>query len=51
MRRLLATLADGSFEAGQHSVEWNGSTVASGVYFYRLTTPEYTDTKKMVLLK
>ena len=51
MRRLLTTLANGPFEAGPHSVEWDGSTVASGVYFYRLTTPDYSDTKKMVLLK
>jgi hypothetical protein len=39
-----------------HRVQWNGrgdngEEVASGVYFYRLTTGDYTRTKKMVLLK
>jgi flagellar hook assembly protein FlgD len=42
--------------AGGFSVTWDGASnagenVASGVYFYRLTAKEYTDCKKMVLLK
>jgi PKD repeat protein len=42
--------------AGRHEVEWNstdqsGNPVASGVYFYRLTTSEQTLSKKMLLLK
>ncbi|MFZ5980430.1 MAG: T9SS type A sorting domain-containing protein [Candidatus Zixiibacteriota bacterium] len=41
----------GSNEAGTYEIEWNASNVASGVYFYRLTTGNYTETKKMVLLK
>ena len=37
-------------------VEWDGSnnagqTVSSGVYFYRLVTKDFSQTKKMVLLK
>jgi len=39
-----------------HTVEWDGrnnagQAVASGVYFYRLVTTEFTQTRKMVLLK
>lgn len=54
--RLVRTLADGSFEAGAHSVEWNGtdggnSPVASGVYFYRLTAGGVDQTRKMLLMK
>ena len=50
------SLANGNFTAGQHSVVWNGqddngSTVSSGVYFYRITTNEYTETKKMIMIK
>jgi hypothetical protein len=41
----------GSAEAGFVSVEWNASNNASGVYFYKLTAGNFTDTKKMVLLK
>ena len=36
---------------GLNEVTWNGSGSASGVYFYRLTTADFTSTKKMVLLK
>ena len=41
---------------GGHVAIWNGTNnngaqVSSGVYYYRLTTPGYTNTRKMVLLK
>ncbi len=51
MGQLVATLADRRFEAGQHTIEWNGSQVASGVYLYRLRAGDFVDTKKMILLK
>ncbi|MEW5701502.1 MAG: T9SS type A sorting domain-containing protein [Candidatus Zixiibacteriota bacterium] len=46
----------GSSDAGIVNVAWDGrtadgSSVATGVYFYRVTTPNFTATKKMVLLK
>jgi flagellar hook assembly protein FlgD len=49
-------LRDGTRSAGLHRVTWDGrdsrgNTVASGVYFYRLDAGEFTDTKKMVLMK
>jgi flagellar hook assembly protein FlgD len=49
-------LASGEQEAGKHVVEWDGrndagSPVGSGVYFYRMTTPGFANSKKMVLLK
>lgn len=37
--------------AGSYSVDWNASTYPSGVYFYKITAGEFTETKKMILLK
>ncbi len=37
--------------AGIHHVKFDGAKYSSGVYFYTLQTREYTDTKKMVLMK
>lgn len=55
--RLVRTLADEERAAGvAHVVVWDGRnevghSVASGVYFYKLSTKEFSQTKKMVLLK
>ena len=51
MGQKVATLLDGRLNAGEHSVEWNGSNVASGVYFYVLDIGTATTTQKMLLLK
>jgi hypothetical protein len=32
-------------------VNWDASSLPSGVYYYRLSTGNYADTKKMVLMK
>ena len=42
---------NGSSEAGFVPVTWDASNRSSGVYFYKLTAGNFTDTKKMVLLK
>jgi len=47
----VATLVDSRIEAGYHEVEWDASHYSSGIYFYRLTTGEFTQTKRMTLLK
>lgn len=47
----VANLADGYYEAGKHTATFDGSNLASGIYFYRLTTPSATITKKMMLVK
>lgn len=38
-------------QAGTYSVEWNGSSLAEGLYFYQLKSGFYTTTNKMVLTK
>ncbi|MBU8933230.1 MAG: T9SS type A sorting domain-containing protein [candidate division Zixibacteria bacterium] len=53
---LVATPFDGMATAGENRIEWDGQnsrgkTVSSGIYFYRLTADNYSETKKMTLLK
>jgi hypothetical protein len=51
MGHRVSTLVDRVLAAGTHVYSWNGSGYASGVYLYRLTTSEGSETKKMLLLK
>ncbi|GAB1468082.1 hypothetical protein MASR2M64_07860 [Candidatus Cloacimonadota bacterium] len=50
------TLLNESLQSGRHSIVWDGKdahgrSVSSGVYFYRLDTPNRTQTPKMLLMK
>ncbi|MEW5799756.1 MAG: S8/S53 family peptidase [Bacteroidota bacterium] len=47
----VATLVNGFQQRRTHFIPFNGSHLASGVYFYRLQTTSFTQTKKMVLQK
>jgi hypothetical protein len=38
-------------DAGFYSVDFNGTALPSGLYFYKLETPYFNDVKKMILLK
>ena len=49
--RLVATLLDHQLSAGEHTVRWDASTVASGVYFYRLQAGSFMQTKKLLLIR
>jgi hypothetical protein len=54
--RLVARLLDARLQGGNYTVRWDGSTLArlpaaSGVYFYRLISDEFTLAKKLVLVK
>ena len=54
--RVVRTLVDEVRDVGRHHVTWDGrnddgAVVASGVYFYRLSTGAFADTKKMLLVK
>jgi len=37
--------------AGEYVVSFNAANLPSGVYFYKLQTESYTETKRMVLIK
>jgi hypothetical protein len=47
----VATLVNGQQKAGDYAVTFNASSLASGVYFYRLQAGSFTSSKKMMLLK
>ncbi len=49
--RKVATLADGKFAAGKYSFTFDGSRLASGVYYYRLSAGAFVQTRAMVLMK
>jgi hypothetical protein len=49
--QVVTTLVDQYLEAGKHSFPFDGSHVASGVYFYRLQTETARETRKMILVK
>jgi hypothetical protein len=54
--RSVTILVDGIREAGDRSVLWNGRDrdgreAASGIYFYRFRAGEFTETRKMILLR
>jgi hypothetical protein len=47
----VATVVDGQQEAGYQSVTWDPSDVSSGLYFYKLTAGDISETKRMMLIK
>jgi hypothetical protein len=49
--REVAVLADGRYPAGKYAFTFDGMDLASGVYFYRLTTGMYSAVRKMVLVR
>lgn len=58
--RIMTTLVNQTQTAGTYQVDFDGSNLSSGVYFYKLIIggpssgtgkEEYTETKKMVLIK
>jgi hypothetical protein len=47
----VATLVTGRQDAGPHTVSWDAAGQPSGLYFYRLQAGDFTQTKKLVLLR
>lgn len=41
----------GNLNAGIYSIQFDGTNLASGVYFYQLTSGSFSQTRKMVLIK
>jgi len=49
--REIETIVNGYYEAGKHSVEFDGSKLTSGIYIYELRTGSYRANKKMTIIK
>ena len=49
--REIITLMNGDLVAGQHTMTWDGSEQSSGVYFVHLKSDDFTQTRKIMLMK
>ncbi|MGH2574326.1 MAG: T9SS type A sorting domain-containing protein, partial [Ignavibacteria bacterium] len=49
--REITTLVNEQLTPGTYEIEWNALKSPSGVYYYKLSAGDFTETKKMVLLK
>lgn len=49
--QLINTLLDNVLNAGYHSINWTASKYSSGIYYYKITAGDYTQTKKCILLE
>jgi photosystem II stability/assembly factor-like uncharacterized protein len=49
--REVATLVNEVKQPGTYSVQWDATNVASGIYFYRLQAGDFTQTRKLILLR
>lgn len=49
--RQVISLVEQNQDAGEHTVDFNASEYPSGIYFYRIKTPEKTEVKKMLFTK
>jgi hypothetical protein len=51
MGREVAELVNGIQDAGSYSIQWNASSLSSGVYYYRINAGNFTNVKKLLLMK
>lgn len=49
--QVVRVLHEGQMTPGSYEAEFNSGTLSSGMYFYRIETDYFTDTKKMMLVK
>ncbi len=49
--QLIDVLVDGDMNAGYHNTYWSGNKLSTGIYLYRIETENYTEIKKMMLIR
>jgi len=49
--RMIATLFEGETAAGEHAVAFNASSLPTGIYYCRMTTPSFSATRAMQLIR
>ncbi|MCC7159159.1 MAG: S8 family peptidase [Ignavibacteria bacterium] len=49
--RVVETLVDEDLKAGKYEIIFQGVSLSSGIYFYRLETSDFVETKKMLMIK
>jgi hypothetical protein len=49
--RTIGTIDEGVKTAGKHQLFWDAGDHSSGIYFYKIEASDYSETKKMLLLK
>jgi hypothetical protein len=49
--KLVTELVNEFMQTGKHSLQFNGSNLSSGAYYYRIDANGFTDIKKMLLIK
>ncbi|UCE18965.1 MAG: T9SS type A sorting domain-containing protein, partial [Gemmatimonadota bacterium] len=49
--QVVTELVNDDLKAGYHRVRWDGEQAASGIYFYRIRANDFTQTRRMVLMK
>ena len=49
--RTISTLISGTMSAGTHNIKFDAANLANGIYLYRLTGSQFSQTNKMMLVK
>jgi len=49
--REVETILNEQLNAGTYEADWNAAQFSSGVYYYKLSAGDYTETKKMLMIK
>lgn len=49
--RLVKEIASGIYNAGNYTIDFDGTELSSGIYFYTIKTGEFSETKRMLLVK
>jgi hypothetical protein len=50
-REVIKLVNNEFMQAGKYEIEFNGSNYSSGIYFYRINSGDFSQTRKMLLIK